>query len=78
MVDDGGRIRRTHGIGDPERCDLHDPPLPDRAVPDAVVQHAVHTIPESGELPGSFRKGIEVMTPADFPRAIGVAGKGAG
>jgi hypothetical protein len=77
MVDDGGRIRRTPGIGDPELRDLHFPPHSDPAVPDAVVQHAVHTVPEPGELPGSFRKGIEIMKPVDFPPAIGAAGKGA-
>jgi hypothetical protein len=78
MADDGGRIRRTPGIGDPEFCDLRFPAHPDPAVPDAVIQHAVHTVPESGELPGSVRKGIEVVKPADFPPANGAARKGAG
>src|SRR3989339_112291 len=61
MVDACGRIRRTHGIDAPEFRDLPFPPDPGPSVPGPVVQHAIHTVPQSGELPGSVRKGVESL-----------------
>ena len=68
MVDARGRIRRTPGIGTPEFCDLPFPPHPGSAVPGSIVQHAIHAVPQSGELPGSLRKGVESCETADVPR----------
>jgi hypothetical protein len=64
----------TPVVDNTECRDLPFPPHPDPAVPGSVVQHAIHPIPQPGELPGSDRKGIDAMNPADVLHSIGTAG----
>jgi hypothetical protein len=61
MDDAGGNIRRICLVSRPEPVRLDFSSYAIEAASGSDVQHAVHSRPQSQELPEMFRKGTEVM-----------------
>jgi hypothetical protein len=61
MDDAGGHIRRACLVSHPEPGIFIFSPYSIAAVSDSVIQHAIHPMPQSQELPEKFRKGTEVV-----------------
>src|SRR5450631_3649650 len=67
-VDDaGGHIRRTYLVSYPEPGFFIFSPYSIAAVSAAIIQHAIHPLPQSHKLPEKIRKGTEVMNIPGFP-----------